>query len=188
MTATKTCSKCRQTKPLESFNRRSAVKDGRQSQCRTCSAERKQKWDEENRDHRRNYQQANKSRIAEYRRAYDAANREKIAARAREWWVNNRDSRLEYSRQYYQENREERLRYSQEWKTQNPQSGWESLYRTRAKKFGFEPVIERFTRDDLIAKYGDECWHCGGPFEQLDHHPVPVVRGGAHTQIGRAHV
>ena len=32
----------------------------------------------------------------------------------------------------------------------------------------------------MIEEYGDQCWHCGGPFEELDHHPVPVYLGGAH--------
>jgi 5-methylcytosine-specific restriction endonuclease McrA len=41
-------------------------------------------------------------------------------------------------------------------------------------------VIEHFTREQLIDLHGDECYRCGGPFEQLDH--VLCVRaGGPHT-------
>ena len=83
---------------------------------------------------------------------YLAANREQISARAAAYYRNA-----------------------------EPGVFWERTYRQRAKKFGFEPVIESFTREELIARWGDECVHCGGPFEHLDHYVTPVFRGGAHT-------
>lgn len=67
------------------------------------------------------------------------------------------------------------------WRAENLHSSWEQAYRRRARKYGHAPVVERFTRDDLIARYGDACAHCGGPFEQLDHYPVPVALGGRHS-------
>lgn len=33
----KTCNKCGETKPIEEFSRRHTVKDGRRSQCKTCT-------------------------------------------------------------------------------------------------------------------------------------------------------
>lgn len=62
-----------------------------------------------------------------------------------------------------------------------PNINWESTYRMRARKYGFEPVMKPFTRAELIARHGDACAHCGGPFEDLDHYPVPVALGGPHS-------
>jgi hypothetical protein len=39
-----------------------------------------------------------------------------------------------------------------------------------------------FTEADLVARYGDQCYHCGaGPFQCIDH--LTCVRvGGTHTR------
>lgn len=59
---------------------------------------------------------------------------------------------------------------------------WALDYRHRSKKAGHLPVVEFFTREDVIAAYGDACVHCEvGEFEQLDHYPVAVADGGHHT-------
>ncbi|WP_193043168.1 HNH endonuclease [Mycolicibacterium baixiangningiae] len=77
--------------------------------------------------------------------------------------------------------RETRAKYHRAYPAANPHIGWESMYRQRARQSGFEPVIETFTRADVIARYGDACAHCGGPFDELDHYPVPVRHRGPHT-------
>lgn len=97
--------------------------------------------------------------------AWDAENRERNKAAAREYRNANRDSVLQYHR-----NR----------RKASPHVAWEEGYKRRAVEYGFEPVIESFTRDELIAKYGDQCYHCGGSFEELDH-LRPVRFGGHHT-------
>lgn len=92
-----------------------------------------------------------------------------------------KDQRAEYRAEYYAENRDRESALIAEYKAAKPHIGWESTYRYRSICYGFEPVIERFTRDELIARWGDECVHCGGPFEHLDHSVTPVFLGGAHT-------
>lgn len=67
------------------------------------------------------------------------------------------------------------------YEAKNPHVRWVINYRSRARGYGFPPVIVPFTRAELIARYGDACYHCGGPFEHLDHFPVPVARGGSHS-------
>ena len=57
---------------------------------------------------------------------------------------------------------------------------WERTYRQRAKKFGLDPVMDHFTRAELIAKWGDACYLCGGDWDQLEH-VTPVSRGGEHS-------
>ena len=98
-----------------------------------------------------------------------------------------------WQREYRVSNRERKAAYLAEWRAANPDSDaeyratlegqsarWTADYRRRSRKFGFDPVIEQFNCDDVVSLYGDACAHCGGPFEQLDHFPVPVALGGAH--------
>lgn len=63
----------------------------------------------------------------------------------------------------------------------NPHWAWEATYRQRSRRYGFAPVVEQFTRDELIENYGDACWHCGDEWAELDHYPKPVSQGGSHT-------
>ena len=164
----KTCRKCGETKPLDEFHRRKSSRDGRQACCKTCRRAQQSEYDArpEVRAHRAEYRGRTdvKARMAEYNAEYFAANREAILERQAEYYA-----------------RPEVKARKAEYYAGNPHTSWESGYRRRAKKFGFEPVIESFAKDDLIAKYGNECWHCGGPFEELDHFPLAVVHGGPHT-------
>lgn len=52
--------------------------------------------------------------------------------------------------------------------------------RYRAARFGYTPLIESFTRDELIARHGDACYLCDGDWDQLEH-VAPVSRGGEHS-------
>lgn len=103
---------------------------------------------------------------AEQAAKYYAANREKVIGRVRAHHARHPEKHAEREREY---------------RAEKPHVGWETCYRWRARKFGFAPTVESFTREDVTARYGDACKHCGGPFEHLDHHPVPVALGGHHT-------
>lgn len=177
----KTCSGCGETLPFDAFNRCKSKPDGRQSRCKPCrkahyAANREAVIDRvrahyaENREviaeRHRAYRRTNSEAIAESKHAWYAANREAITARRRAHRAANRDAVNERKRAYHQA---------------NPHVEWVADYRKRARRYGFVPVVERFTRDDLIARYGDACAHCGGTFDELDHYPIPVSQGGPHT-------
>ena len=151
----KACTRCGEVKPLEGYHRDNRRRDGRTSECSACRRSRDAIIYAENPDVAR-------ARAAAYRAANPAQNANRMRA-------------------YYAANLETERARGRAWHAENPHSAWEAYYRRRAQKYGFDPVVEHFTRDDLIARYGDACAHCGGPFEQLDHYPVPVSQGGAHT-------
>lgn len=44
----KTCSRCKQIKPISSFSRRTASKDGHQGWCKDCAVERVRQWHNDN--------------------------------------------------------------------------------------------------------------------------------------------
>lgn len=140
----KTCTKCREAKPLDEFSRNKGSRDGRRTRCKKC--------------------------VADYNRTYHAKH-----------YAENRAKVIEQTSAYYAANRERLSGQRREYRTANPHIGWEGRYRTRSRLYGYAPVVESFTRAELIARYGDQCHHCGGPFEELDHHPTPVALGGQHT-------
>ena len=54
-------------------------------------------------------------------------------------------------------------------------------YIRRARMYGHRPVVESFTTQQLIQRYGDRCFHCRTrDFECVDH-LVCVRVGGYHT-------
>ena len=147
----KTCSGCGETLPFAAFNRHKSRPDGFQAHCKAC-------------------------RKADY-----AANRDAVRERVRAHYAANRQARAEYQRAYYAENQEAIAARQRVYQQNNPHLRWQANYRQRVRRFGFEPVVEHFTRADLIARWGDACWHCdSGEFEELDHY-VPVAAGGTHT-------
>lgn len=203
----KACTKCHAVKPLEDYRRDKRSTDGRTSTCKACdrayqqaNKERKKAYDREwyaaNRDRRRSqsakYREANRDQIREQTARYNAANRERNAERNAEYHLRNREEIRARQAEYRAENRDRLSAASREWyaanrsrvsarKASTPHIQWESHYRARALRFGFEPVIESFTREQLTARFGDSCVHCGGPFEHLDHYPVAVALGGKHS-------
>lgn len=149
----KACTKCGETKPLDEYHREKRTRDGRVSHCKAC--------------------------VSAARAEYYTANRERISARKAEYSARAdvKASKAEYNAEYYKDNREAiRARLQA-----NPHVRWEADYRRRAIKYGFEPVVESFTRDELIERHGDRCFHCGGEWSETDHYPTPVSRGGHHT-------
>lgn len=173
----KTCTKCGEEKPLDDYARDGRASDGRTSSCKAChsvAARKKYAANQENgRARARAYRAEHREQAAKYR----ATNAERIREYMANYHAENREELAAYHAAYYARNRE---RISAQ-RSSRPHVGWESSYRQRAEKFGFEAMVIPFTRDDLIARYGDACVHCGGPFEHLDHHPVPVRLGGPHS-------
>lgn len=167
---TKDCTGCRQSLAAEKFYRNSRNKSGLTSRCRDCM------------------------------KAYGAANRERKAAREREYRArpevaeHRRAQQAEYNarpevaarrrsvqRERYEANRDEIIAQTRAYSRANPHVNWEAGYRDRCAKYGLDPVIDSFTREELIDYWGngERCIYCDGPFEQIDHH-VAVALGGAH--------
>lgn len=177
MTDTKTCTKCGETKPLDEFAIRRQSADGRSPKCRDCKSQydaayraaNKQRISDRNAEYRRlnreriaSYLDANKEQIATRHHLWREANREQVAARMAEWRAANRAHLRQYA-------------------IDNAHFGWAARYRRRCAHAGLEPVVEHFTRADVVTRYGDSCTYCEtGEFEHLDHF-IPIKDGGPHT-------
>lgn len=197
----KQCNVCGNTKRLSDFPKDKRLKDGRRSQCSDCTRARKAKHRDENKDRlneeSRTYYQQNRAAVLSQKAEYRQANREALNQASRDYYAENRPRILDQKRQYRAENAEAIAATEAEWYEANrgkvseknaryradrPDVFWRSEYRRRMKRFGHDVVVvEEFTRADVIAAYGDACWHCGGPFEEPDHFPIPVSQGGPHS-------
>lgn len=189
----KTCTKCGETKPLDEYYRNNGMRDGRLNTCKKCSAEYSRT---------RNTIPEVKARRAETTRVWREENREHVRARQAEYdkwhYQENRERKRDYWAEYYEENKvailEQRAEYRsrpevkarnseymRNYQAENMHLWWEYDYGIRAIKYGFDPVVESFTKEDLTARWGNECFHCKGEWAELDHWPIPIVRGGHHV-------
>ena len=76
---------------------------------------------------------------------------------------------------------EHRKVYEQEYNKKNPHIGRNKRARRRA--IITQATIVPFTQEQLKARlsmFGNHCWMCGGPFEEIDH-VIPLSKGGLHT-------
>src|SRR5699024_2635060 len=62
----------------------------------------------------------------------------------------------------------------------------ENRFHTRYKRAfhaaAVEPVIERWTVEQLTERWGDRCYYCGDEWTDVDHY-VPVAEGGSHSLL-----
>jgi len=149
----KTCSKCRESKPVSAFSKNKSSKHRLQNNCRTCAKACTAAWTE-----------ANKDRAAAKAAAWKAANRDRVAANNAAWKIAN----------------PEKVSIKKaKWASANPEKRAASKHRRRAltASNGVNAVTTAETAE-IIAM---PCTACGvaGP-SQVDH-IIPIARGGAHS-------
>ena len=155
----KTCTKCGEIKPLNEYHKDKRRKDGKVPQCKVCVRSQLAVY------RSRPEVKATRAKYnVEYMAEYNA--RPEIKAR-----------RVAYSA------RPEVKAHKAEYNAKNLHLGWEGKYRRRATKYGFGHLVssmQSFTSDELISRWGDACYLCGGVWDQLEH-VTPVSRGGEHS-------
>ena len=90
--STKQCTKCKESKPLNEFNKRKGKVSGVKSQCKVCESKRSKQWRLDNRE-----------ADLEYKKQYYIENREAQLEYAKQYHLDNREVRLEYNKQYHKE-------------------------------------------------------------------------------------
>ena len=156
---TKQCKACKERKALDQFY--DHKKDGKRAECKACHKARTIA----RRKERLATDPAYRERLRDYNREYH-----------KERYENDpsfREHRLDYNRRYdHETDRAQRLENG---------DTWVYTYNARCKEVGVTPVIERFTRQDVIDRYRDGCYYCQhGEFEHLDHF-IPVSQDGPHA-------
>lgn len=121
----KICSKCKQEKDIEQFNKKRTSKDGHDSMCKQCQHEydmaRKEKKKEYNKNYSLKYYENNKEYLKEYQRNYYQNNKEHYYEYEKE--RSKKPERIEYNNKrnirYRQENIEKLKEYDRQRHEQN---------------------------------------------------------------------
>lgn len=153
----KECSRCKETKPLEDFNRQAERKDGRRSRCRDCEKE----LDALRRD------------TPEYKSAL------------RRYWDTDEYKALRASE--YQRNREKIRKAQKEYRKKyrrRPEVIEARRVENHNRRNSLSGTLPVDCMEQLIAKYGARCMNpeCQTPEAKLTiDHVRPVSMGGTNT-------
>jgi len=151
---TRTCTICKNTKPLARFILDKRKPDGYRHQCKDCH----------------NLRSAR----------YSQNNPEKRAESKRQSYQNHKHEIAKYSRNYYQANRDICLERGNNWRKANPEKAYDRYNRRRtrlsqAETFYIRPIF-------LKRLYASPCVACGGRNKITMDHVVPISRGGRHSE------
>lgn len=113
---------------------------------------------------------------------YRAQCRNCVSQRRSKYYLKNQDTIKSKTVSYAQSNKNKADLYKQKWVAKNPEKRREvnrvSELRRRAAKKSI--VADKFSMNDIITVYGNNCVYCGGKFEHIDHY-VPLSKGGPHS-------
>lgn len=114
----KTCTKCKESKPLSEFGKHSARKDGLRSRCKPCNSADAKQYASDNREavleSKRRYYAENKEKFSQKHkeRMSDESFRKRKAAVTRHWYRENKDRRKDYMQGHYENNKPVYMAYS----------------------------------------------------------------------------
>jgi hypothetical protein len=114
----KTCSKCKVTKNITDFYKKSTSKDGLRSECKLCNREFSKKY-------KVNWYLTNKERLKNNKDI------ESISKYHKKYYDNNREKIKEYQKKYKENNSEKIKEYQKEYKENNSEKikQWRKKYR-----------------------------------------------------------
>jgi hypothetical protein len=143
----KTCSRCKETKPIEMFGAKAKASDGRNWWCKACVCEGRKDYYARNaeraRDYSKKYKLANKEMIKSKKSEWFQKNKEKIVAQKRDYlreYVRSNQEKLKSWRMaYYIENKEQIRIKSKEWQQNNKHKVNASIGKRRASKRNATP-------------------------------------------------
>ena len=198
MEQSKTCTKCRQIKPLNEYSPNKKGKYGLQAQCKLCrsadsSSYRKQNQADINARRRKAYADAPELH-RQKSRAFRSEFPEKHRASVKKSTAKNLQRKNLASKQWRLNNPEAVKTNWLTWSKSNPDKLRQKKRTRRARLKGV--ISERYTEKDLIAVYGTNCYLCLSPIDfdaprwtampgwelglHIDH-VIPIRNGGADT-------
>jgi 5-methylcytosine-specific restriction endonuclease McrA len=182
MTKYKTCTKCKQVKPLSDFHKSKAAKSGHKPSCKSCKQKANKTYRNENPELikaiKKAWVEKNPEKILQYRskygpysshydpqkaKVYHQKNKEKLNARCRNWRANNHAKARELEKNY---------------RKTNPHIGRLQNQKRRALKAS--NGIYRVTNKECQKILQNACFYCNGKASHLDH-VIPIALGGRHS-------
>lgn len=199
----KTCNKCGEAKPYDSFYRSKQIRDGFDNTCKACKSSlakehylnNKDRIDARNKAYRaanaesvnaqeRRWREANKQRHAATTKAWAEEHREQRSAQAAARYAADPAKHLERNHAWYEANKEKYAETVKRWQEGNPEKvgimrrNAASKRRARMRNQDCGCVTTQ-TLEEIIVAYGPACVYCSGPFQDIDH-IQPIARGGLH--------
>lgn len=205
---TKTCLRCAEDLPIETFSRHRGRPDGRQAYCKPC-------YRLANRaSTRKNLARLTIATPTEKRCGScqevkpvadfytDRRRRDGLYPNCRDchyvltcgWQKRNPQTVARIAKASYARNAEARRRYAREWAAANPERAraamrqWKLDNRAqatalenlrRARKLGAGGAATPEQVADRVAYYGGRCWICRAPWQHMDH-VKPIAAGGSN--------
>jgi len=153
----KTCSVCKEVKPLDDFHKNKGTKDGLTVTCKPCAKARASAW-----------QKANPDRVSKSQKLAYKRNRERV-----------RETRLADNRRWRERNLDAQRKRVKEYQKANPEIKRISEAKRRSQKLG--NGVFRILPKEVRHILAQPCAECGTVEGITLDHIVPISRGGRHS-------
>lgn len=185
----KSCSKCKQSKPLSAFYKDRTRTDGYEYVCKDCrtpgNSARSRAYQlahpEKARAHAQRYRLQHLEEVRQKVNRYHSQHRERLRAYWRKWHQEHR----EYKSAYRRENRDHFREIERNQRKANPAIARAKGHRRRARLLAAGGTFTAQEWNDLKAQYGYRCLCCGRQEPEIVltvDHVVPISLGG-HNDI-----
>lgn len=178
----KTCHRCRQLLPIDSFYKSKKAKSGLASSCKRCQYEMQKasmaKKPEHYKAKRKEWQVDNREHLNELARKYYWENPEAFRIRSKVWASQHKDEIAVKNYLYKSANAEYLNQLTKQWRAANPEKVIEQNNRRRQRMSNNGMFFIR--PKEIRRLLSQPCFYCGAPSEHLDH-VVPIKRGGVHS-------
>lgn len=167
----KKCGKCKLEKDEIEFNNNKSKKDSLATECKLCKRQQDAR-----------YREVSLLKNPEYNKIYQIQYRKEnaaqIDAKKKIYIKNNKTAHLKRQHNWYEKNKYDIKNRISLYKKEHPEQY--QMYNNRRIARKKTSIIEIFTHQDIINRYGNKCFYCDGLFIHIDHY-MPLSRGGTHT-------
>jgi len=189
---TKVCSKCKEEKPVEMFNKKKCGKDGLNSICKECVAEYSKQYYEQNKEQKKEYGKQNeerikqyhaqnKEKIAEQEKQYYKQNKERLQEQKKQYREQNKERINEQKKQYYEQNKDQILECVKQYCKQYPEKIRIRNHRYRAMKRSLPATLTPQQWEKIKIHFDNKCCYCGNELPLTQDHFIALNKGGEYS-------
>lgn len=206
----KTCTKCKETKPVSEFTRDKSKKDGLRTTCKACHkayreankgliaakkkawaaankesiAAKKKAWRQSNKEsidaQKKAWDAANPDKVKGYQKAYREANKEKVKAYQKAWAAANPDKVKAYHKAYFEANKEKVKSSQKAYREASKVKRRAYEHARRARKENAQGTHTAEQWQARLDYFGHKCRYCGSRDNIECEHQIPLSRGGSN--------